>query len=78
MTLEERDRLTRVEERVKDLQSDMDSVKVDVKSILARLDSASGGWKALITLLAAAASLGAILPALAHYVFTWRSCFGSC
>lgn len=66
MTPEERDRLTLVEERVSQLHSDMNSVMVDVKSILSRIDSASGGWRVLLIIISIAGSLGAMFTALAH------------
>lgn len=66
MLPEERDRLARVEEQLKALQFDVNDGKVDIKSILARIDSASGGWKVLITLLSVAGAIGAIISALAH------------
>lgn len=66
MTPQERDRLTLVEERVAQLHSDMSSVMVDVKSILSRIDTASGGWRALLLIVSIAGSLGAMFTALAH------------
>lgn len=66
MTPSERDRLTLVEERVAQLHSDMNSVMVDVKSILSRIDTASGGWKALLFIISIAGTLGAMFAALAH------------
>ena len=68
MTGAERDRLTRLETEVATLLSGTNEIRMDLKLVLSRMDSASGGWKMLISLLATAGALGALLMSLANHL----------
>ena len=61
LTPDERDRLVRLEERHEGLAEDMVELKRDVKSILATLSEARGGWKTLVLVAGAAGAAGAFV-----------------
>lgn len=70
MSPEERDRLTRVEASAETLREDMTELKADVKSILATLNQAKGGWKTLMAVGTVGGALGSIATwAISHIPF---------
>lgn len=72
MTPEERDRLTRVEERTKTLGDDVSEIKHDMKEVLAAIQAAKGGWKMIAVGLSIATVLGAIFDWAVRMYLTVR------
>lgn len=63
MTDMQRD-LGRLEARVDALESELREIKADVKSILALVNQAKGGWKTLVIVGAIAGASGALVTKL--------------
>jgi hypothetical protein len=61
MTPEERDRLTRLEEQVRQFADDMREVRTDVKKIASLMDQTKGGWTTLLWVGGLAGAVGAAL-----------------
>lgn len=49
------------DERLRTLEREVGEIRSDVKLILARVNSAEGGWKTLVAVAAAAGSVGAFV-----------------
>ena len=63
-----RDKITRMEEQLKDLQSDVSWCKEHLEIVISKLAGISGGWKLLVTVLTLTALFGAFLAETFHYL----------
>lgn len=71
--ISDRERIARLEQAERDIRSDIDEIKRDVKSILATLSAMSGGRKALLGLATILGTLmGAVASAVAIFGFGHR------
>ena len=68
MTPEERDRLAKLEQQVLSADEDMRELKSDVKTILATLAEAKGGWKTLVLIAGAAGAVGALALKIGMFI----------
>jgi len=70
MLPDERDRLTRVEERLEGLHSTLNHATVELAAIRTKVDTAAGGWRVLFGLLTVAGSIGALFTAIYSHLFS--------
>lgn len=61
MTPDERDRLSKVEQKMADTVEDVREMKADVKQILTTLNEAKGGWKSLMWVGGLSGTAGAVI-----------------
>lgn len=68
MEPEERDRLTRVETKVDNIEEELRTLKADVREIKSLLTEARGGWRMLLLVGGAGAALGGLALKLIDWV----------
>lgn len=69
IALTERERIARLETEVRNVRSDMDEIKSDVKAILRKFDEMTGGKKALLGLVALIGALVGIVAGVVGMLF---------
>ncbi|WP_165837523.1 hypothetical protein [Zavarzinia aquatilis] len=68
MEPEERDRLTRVETKVDNIEEELRTLKADVREIKSLLTEARGGWRMLLLVGGAGAALGGLVLKLVDWM----------
>lgn len=61
MSPDERERLARLEEKVRSMEKTLDVMSNDLRAIRTTLSEAKGGWRTLLLVIGAAGAAGAVL-----------------